>query len=217
MAQTGSLFGQQCSLLGCGTLLEKEPSFQQVVDLGPHLGRIVVVWPIDLPPSAGLSLSLRGAPVNHGLMCLPQPRIWSPMHGHRHLPSWQGRRYHPSGERARYEQLDTNLDMWNIVPIQHDNAAASVDPACMQARPHLITQFPPQRRELLPRGRRRHHCCRASHDVCHGYLIAHFHTSHRYPVFLTKDAPTVSLQSIANPSNICPPSPVLHNVDESVC
>jgi hypothetical protein len=36
---------------------EKEPSFQQVVDLGSHLGRIVVVWPIDLPPSAGLALS----------------------------------------------------------------------------------------------------------------------------------------------------------------
>src|SRR5215469_16401341 len=62
---------------------EKEPSFQQVVDLGPHLGRIVIVGPIDLPPSAGLPLSLRGAPVEHGAMCRRQ-----------------GGRYHPSGERT---------------------------------------------------------------------------------------------------------------------
>ena len=81
----------------------------------------------------------------------------------------------------------------------------------------LIHQLPTQGRELLPGGRRRHHRCRASHDVCHGYLIAHVHTSHRSPVFLTQDAPTVSLQSIANPSNMCPPPPVLHNVDASVC
>src|SRR5215469_3431015 len=32
-----------------------------------------------------------------------------------------------------------------------------------------------------------------------------FSLLHRSPVFLTQDAPTVSLQSIANPSNICPP------------
>ena len=65
---------------------EKEPSFQQVVDLGPHLGRIVVVWPIDLPPSAGLPLSLRGAPVEHGAMCRRQSRVRSAMNRHRHLP-----------------------------------------------------------------------------------------------------------------------------------
>src|SRR5215470_7548922 len=57
----------------------------------------------------------------------------------------------------------------------------------------------------MPGGLSLHHRCRASYDGCHGHLIAHFHTSHRYPVFLTQDAPTVSLQSIANPSNICPP------------
>ncbi|HLJ35952.1 MAG TPA: hypothetical protein VKU38_20000 [Ktedonobacteraceae bacterium] len=111
--------------------LQAEPSRQEPVDLGPHPGGIVVVGSVDLPSRAGLSLSLRGAPANHGLMCLPQPRIWSPMHGHRRLPCWQGRPYHSSSERARYEQLDTNLDMWHIVPVQHDNAAASVDPACV--------------------------------------------------------------------------------------
>src|SRR5262249_25554348 len=117
---------QTRSTKGSVALSRKEP-----VDLGPHLGGIVVVGSVDLPSRAGLSLSLRGAPVNHGPMCPPQPRIWSPMHGHCHLPNWQGRRYHSSGERARYEQLDTNLDMWHIVPIQHDDAAASVDPACV--------------------------------------------------------------------------------------
>src|SRR6266700_7316655 len=44
-----------------------------------------------------------------------------------------------------------------------------------------------------------------------------FSLPHRYPVFLTKDAPAVSLQSIANSSNICPGAPVLHHVEESVC
>lgn len=99
-----------------GTRLEKEPSFQQVVDLGPHLGGIVVVGTVDLPSRAGRSLSPCGAPVNHGLMCLPQPRIGSPMHSHRHLSNWQGRRSHASGERARDEQLDTDLDLWHITP-----------------------------------------------------------------------------------------------------
>lgn len=56
-------------VLSIATSLEEEPSFQQVVDLGPHLCGIVVVWPIDLPPSAGLLLSLRGAPVEYGAMC----------------------------------------------------------------------------------------------------------------------------------------------------
>src|SRR5205085_1378534 len=42
------------------------PSRQEPVDLGPHLGGILVVGSVDLPSRAGLLLSLRGAPVNHG-------------------------------------------------------------------------------------------------------------------------------------------------------
>src|SRR6266699_1240442 len=100
-------------------------------------------------------------------------RVRSAMNSHRHLPRRQGGRYHPSGKRAGDEQLHTDLDMRHVVPVQHNIAAAAVDPACVQACPHLIHQLPPQGWELLPGGRRRHHCCRASQDVCHGYLIAH--------------------------------------------
>ena len=71
-----------------GTRRRRAPSRKAPVDLGPHLGGIVVVGSIDLPSRAGRSLSLRSAPVNYGLMCLSQPRIGSPMHGHRHLPGW---------------------------------------------------------------------------------------------------------------------------------
>jgi hypothetical protein len=53
------------------------PSRKAPVDLGPHFGGIVVVGSVDLPSRAGLALSLRGAPVKHGPMCLPQPRIGS--------------------------------------------------------------------------------------------------------------------------------------------
>src|SRR5579863_1592539 len=120
-----------------GSEQKEELSFQQVVDLGPHSGRIVVVWPIDLPPGAGLLLSLRGAPVEYCTMCRPQSRVRSAMNSHCHLPGWQSGRYHPSGERAGYEQLHTDLDMRHVVPVQHNIAAATGDPARVQACPHL--------------------------------------------------------------------------------
>src|SRR5579884_2418862 len=162
------------------------PSRKAPVDLGPYLSRIIVVWPIDLPSRASLPLSLRCAPVNHGLMCLSQSRIESPMHGHRHLPCWQSRRFHSSGKRARDEQLDSDLDMRHVVPVQHNIAAATGDPACVQARPHLITEFSPQRRELPPRGHSLHHRRRASFDDLHRHLIAHASSCLGFPSFARK-------------------------------
>ncbi len=170
---------------------EKEPSIQQVVDLGPHLGRIVVVWPSTSHecrssafPARRTSRARRRAAAN--------PAIQSAMNRHRHLPLLrQCRRHDPSDERAGNEQLHTDLDMRHVVPVQHSIAAATVDPACMQACPPAPHPSAPARSGILPGGRRRHHCCRASHDVCHGYLIAHVHTSHRSPVFSTQDAPTI--------------------------
>src|SRR5438876_9324140 len=85
-----SFFNEKRTPLEHGARRSAEVSRQEPVDLGPHLGRIVIVGSVDLPSRASLSLSLRGAPVNYGLMCLPQPRIGSPMHGHRRLPSGQG-------------------------------------------------------------------------------------------------------------------------------
>src|SRR5689334_21008448 len=76
----------KCAPLTRGTRLDEEPSYQLIVDLGPHLGGIVVMGPVDLPSSAGVRLSPRGAPVAHGTMRRRQSRVRSTMNRHRHRP-----------------------------------------------------------------------------------------------------------------------------------
>ncbi|NGY61882.1 hypothetical protein G7043_23420 [Lentzea sp. NEAU-D13] len=40
--------------------------------------------------------------------------------GHRRLACGQRRCHHPSGERARLEQLDADLDLRHVVAVEHD-------------------------------------------------------------------------------------------------
>jgi hypothetical protein len=47
-------------------------SRQEVGDLRPHLGGVVVVRPVDLPARPARSPGVRGAPVMHGLMSCPE-------------------------------------------------------------------------------------------------------------------------------------------------
>ncbi len=73
----------------------------------------------------------------------------------------------------RLVEQDANLDVRHIVAVQHDVAAAPVDPARPQAVPHLAQQLPPQPGELRPRGRGGDHGGPVGLRLDQAHLVVH--------------------------------------------
>src|SRR5450631_2568252 len=99
------------------------------------------------------------------------------MDGHRNSPRRERRCHHPSSQRAWLGYLDTDLDVWHVVEVEHDVGATRVDPTSPQARPHFVQKFLPYDRKLLPRRGCPDDSRRTGDHVHEAYLVTHVRSS----------------------------------------
>ena len=118
-------------------------------------------------------MPVRGALVENGAMGRPHVPEGAAMDGHGRGPGGQRGCHHPADERARLVEQDADLHVRHAVQVEHDIAASPVDPARVQAVPHLTKKLPLQRGELLPRRRGGNDGGPAGLDISKAYLVVH--------------------------------------------
>jgi hypothetical protein len=72
------------------------------------------------------------------------------VHGHHHRAGRQGGANHPALDLHRLVDLDADLDVRHVVPVQHDVAALAAGAAPAHVAVHLAQQPAPHIRELRP-------------------------------------------------------------------
>ena len=107
-------------------------------------------------------------PAEDGVMSRPHIPEGAAMDGLGRDPSRQRGCHHAAGERARLAEQDADLYVRHAVPVEHDVAASPVDPACVQALPHLAEKLAPQCGEVLPRRPGGNHSRRARFELGEG-------------------------------------------------
>src|SRR5438552_12000354 len=115
-------------------------ALQQPVDIGLHIGRVLIPIAVYLPAGRAESMADGPAPPGDGVVSLSETGVVASMNGVSSPSPWQGGRHNGSGglEGACHLDAHFELQVRHIISVHHDVVAIRAQVALAEECPHAV-------------------------------------------------------------------------------